>query len=112
MACGNRRGPNGAGPRTGHGDGFCTGHDRPGYTNHTGGRCGNGFARGGGRGRDFAYERGYGPNFERYPSSYTYAPAPISKEDEKKFLQNEVELLEKELDATKKRLNEIENDKE
>jgi len=117
MAFGDRTGPNGAGPMTGRGAGFCAGYDRPGYANPAGGRYGRGFARGGGRGRGgfgfgrgFAYGRGYGPNFERYP--YTYAPAPISKEDEKKFLKNEAELLEKELEATKKRLNEIENDKQ
>ncbi len=56
MPLGDRTGPQGLGPRTGRGLGYCSGSPVPGYMNNWGGR--GGFGRGGGWGRGFG--RGYG----------------------------------------------------
>lgn len=57
MPLGDRTGPQGLGPRTGRGLGYCSGSPVPGYMNNWGGR-GGGFGRGGGRGAGLG--RGYG----------------------------------------------------
>ena len=49
MPQGNRRGPEGKGPGTGRGMGFCSGEDQPGSENSAPGRKGG--RRGGGTGR-------------------------------------------------------------
>ncbi|MFC1542227.1 DUF5320 domain-containing protein [Candidatus Latescibacterota bacterium] len=55
MPRGDRTGPNGMGPMTGRGAGFCAGFSVPGFMNPFGSQ-GQGFARGGGRG----FGRGFG----------------------------------------------------
>lgn len=42
MPAGDRTGPEGKGPRTGRGFGFCSGYDAPGYSRRGGGRFGRG----------------------------------------------------------------------
>ena len=56
MPYGNGTGPNGMGPMTGRGAGFCAGYNNPGYMNPMGG--GRGLARGFGRGLGYGMGRG------------------------------------------------------
>lgn len=101
MPRGDRTGPNGMGPRTGRGAGFCSGFDRPGYMNGGAG-TGYGYGRGMGRG----YGRGFG---------YGYAPVggfaapyvPYSKETEKGYLENEISVLKEQLKASEARLADL-----
>ncbi len=104
MPRGDATGPMGMGPMTGRAAGFCAG---PGYANNAGGRgFGMGFGRGGGfrrRNRFFATgvpgRTGFG-NFA----------APFQKADpetEKQVLKRETEYLQAEMDAIKKRLDEL-----
>ncbi|MCK9997124.1 MAG: DUF5320 domain-containing protein [Candidatus Krumholzibacteria bacterium] len=68
MPRGDKRGPNGMGPMTGRGLGFCAGYDSPGFSSDAPPRGGagygrgNGFGRGGGMGfgHGFGYGRGRG----------------------------------------------------
>ena len=59
MARGDRTGPEGRGPRTGRGSGYCAGNDRPGYQTD-GPPAGRGYGRGFGRGRGRGFRRGGG----------------------------------------------------
>ena len=69
MAGGDKRGPDGRGPMTGRGLGYCAGNDQPGYAAdgfpaRRGGGFGRGLGRGarwgGGRGRGLGNGRGFG----------------------------------------------------
>ncbi len=67
MAGGDRTGPEGRGPLTGRGLGYCAGGERPGYVSagQPGGQgygrgCGWGFGRGRGYGRGFGSRHGFG----------------------------------------------------
>ncbi|MCD6496631.1 MAG: DUF5320 domain-containing protein [Candidatus Aenigmarchaeota archaeon] len=103
MPWGDRTGPNGAGPRTGRGLGYCSGYNSPGYTKGVpmGGR---GFGRGGfGRGAGF----GRGGWFE--PAPYSYRPP--TREQEIADLKAEKEAMQRELEDIEKRLKELEKKK-
>jgi hypothetical protein len=72
MAGGDKSGPDGRGPMSGRGLGYCAGTDRPGYEADAapagrgrglGRRFGRGAGRGYGRGRGFG--NGFGPGFGR-----------------------------------------------
>ncbi len=80
MPLGDGTGPNGMGPRTGRGLGYCNGYNSPRYL--------KGYGRGFGWGARFG---GYAPNV-----------------DERDLLKNEIDLLEKNLETMRKRLNQIE----
>lgn len=88
MARGDRTGPEGRGPLTGRGMGFCADNKEPGYT------AGGGFFRGGGRG---FFGRGRGRGF--------YNAQPV---DEKTYLEEEKNYLEQRLAGIKTRLGEKE----
>ncbi|NOY22574.1 MAG: DUF5320 domain-containing protein [Acidobacteria bacterium] len=108
MPYGDNSGPMGYGPRTGRGMGFCNGYDSPGVVNGgrmSGGGYGRGYGRsmGGGFGRGFGFNRGYAPNWG--------APISAPVADEKQFLQAEVDALSRQLDAAKKRLDQLADDK-
>lgn len=68
MPGGDKRGPNGMGPMTGRGLGYCAGYDAPGFTSDAPPRGGSGYGRGSGfgfrggmrSGRGFGYGRGRG----------------------------------------------------
>lgn len=60
MPRGNKKGPQGEGPNTGRGLGYCTGHDEPGYTSDAPRRGGEGFGRGSGLGRGQGRGQGLG----------------------------------------------------
>ncbi len=107
MPRGDRTGPNGMGPRTGRGAGFCSGFDRPGYMN---GGAGTGFGYGRGMGRGYGRGMGFGRGF-----GYGYAPVggyaapyvPYSKETEKGYLENEISVLKEQLKASEARLADL-----
>ena len=114
MPRGNGTGPEGFGPTTGRGAGFCAGNSRPGFMT-PGGRGGMGFARGGfrfGRGRGFSGRGGAGFGYggrnmfqENGGSNWTqYQPDP---ETEKEALKNQADALHSELDFLKSRLSDI-----
>ncbi|RKZ19958.1 hypothetical protein DRQ50_00980 [bacterium] len=63
MAGGDRRGPQGMGPMTGRGLGYCAGNDGPGYEADLPAAGGRGF--GGGRGRGLGPRMGLGRGFGR-----------------------------------------------
>ncbi len=65
MPGGNKTGPDGQGPKTGRGLGFCSGSDSPGYESNEAPqamRRGNGRANGRGNRRGMGAQRGFGPN--------------------------------------------------
>ncbi len=112
MPRGDRTGPDGYGPTTGRGLGFCTGHNAPGFTYPAPGRgigMGRGFGRGMGRGFGFGAGRG---GFRGY-GGYSYMPyetAP-SKEDELNMLKSQAEGFERSLEDIRKRMDELKDEK-
>lgn len=103
MPKGDQTGPEGLGPRTGRGLGFCNGYSVPGFMNPGFGR---GMGRGFGRGRGFGWRR------------RAFAPiAPVeqvipvyqepTKEQQKQLLQQELQNIEaetKEIEAEKQEI--------
>ncbi len=107
MSCFNGTGPQGAGPMTGHGGGYCMSYVSPDS------KFNRRFSRGGGRGwRHWCHATGLprwtsrGPGIT--PLSTVFAP-PLSGKKELSFLKEQVEYLEKALEQTKNRINELEN---
>lgn len=120
MPAGNGTGPNGMGPMTGRGAGYCAGNASPGYANPG---YGAGFGRGGGFGfgRGGAYGAGRGRRFGFYatgtPGWIRYgvnpgiqAQAPDS-ESTRQALQRQADVLGSELEMVKKRLDEMDKEK-
>ncbi len=100
---------------TGRAAGFCAGYETAGFANPAGGRgmgrggrgMGRGFRRGFGAGFGRGYGRGVWQNFG--PSTAPVGGA-VTPENERKMLEDEASFLEQQLDALKKRINEIGND--
>jgi hypothetical protein len=116
MPKGDKTGPEGLGPRSGRGLGYCTGYESPGYTKGfpRGGRgYGRGYARGFGRGFGWGRGRRYhlNPDDTYYPHQYPVYPTEpnheMNKEDEKHYLENVVQNLENELKNIKNRLKQL-----
>jgi hypothetical protein len=116
MPWGDRTGPEGYGPRTGRGLGYCSGFDSPGYTRgYPRGGGGRGFGRGRGPGRGYGrgFDRGYGRGYsEPYGSEPYYPPfRPVYREpapdEEKVYLENLVKDMEKELEGVRSRIKEL-----
>ncbi len=109
MARGDGRGPNGMGPRTGRGLGYCNGYDTPGFANpinQFGGGRGFGYGRGNGYGR--GYGRGYGWGYAN--SAVPYVPvnnAPLNPETEKTYLENGLKDLKAQMEIIEKRLKDL-----
>lgn len=93
MPGGDRTGPQGAGPRTGRGMGYCSGYANPAF-----------MARGGfGLGR-----RGAGRGWRhRFFATGVPGRATIAPEQEAADLQAQAELLKTQLDAIQKRIEEL-----
>ena len=119
MPRGNRTGPDGAGPMTGRGTGYCAGYLVPGYVNSVGG-YGRGFGRGRGRGFGRGWGRGFGRGRFVYPQpvivQHTYQPVaqPQTPEQEivalknyQKDLEAEKEDLEQEMGGVKAKIEEL-----
>jgi len=114
MPRGDSTGPMGMGAMTGRQAGYCAGYNMPGYLNNAGGRgMGMGFGRGanfGGRGggsrrRNRFFATGV-PGKTRFGSF----AAPFQQTDpemEKQALKSQAEYLQSEVDAIKKRLDEL-----
>ena len=122
MPAGDRTGPNGFGPRTGRGAGFCAGYSVPGYANPVAGRGyggygGYGRGRGGG-GRGWRHNfyatgmpywaRGYQPAPAMPVYGYSGAQPEFSAEDEMKMLRDQAEFMQKEIAAVQNRIQELE----
>lgn len=90
MPRGDGTGPAGQGPRTGRGMGYCTGFGIPGFMN-------SGFGRGFGRGA--AFRAGF--------SQPMVQPSFATEADEKKILQENLEILKEEMKEMEKRLKEL-----
>lgn len=112
MPSGDRTGPEGFGPRSGRGLGYCSGYDSPGYTKGVprGGQgYGRGFGRGFGRGYGWGRRREYPhPDNRYYPNRYPLEPyQAMDKDEEKHYLEELVQSLENELRSIKNRLQEL-----
>jgi len=107
----------GMGPMTGRTAGFCAGNNMPGYLNNTRGR---GFGMGCGRGTGFGRRSFHGGGFgfrNRFFATgvpgrtwFGNPPAPFQQADpetEKQTLKSQAEYLQSEMDAIKKRLDEL-----
>jgi len=117
MPWGDRTGPFGAGPRTGRGLGYCSGNTMPGYM--VGGPglglgrgWGRGFGRGWGRGwfgrgRGWGWGRGFWGWYDPY-----YPTSTVTKTDEKKFLEDQINGLSKTIETLKSRLEELEKEEQ
>ncbi len=109
MPRGDRTGPDGVGPMTGRGLGYCAGYDNPGFTRGVP-RGGAGYGRGFGRGylRGFRggfgyYQRGYYPGtYPAYPQQRYY-----SNVSEKTLIENEIKIIGEQLKALETRLAEL-----
>ncbi|MBN1973309.1 MAG: DUF5320 domain-containing protein [Sedimentisphaerales bacterium] len=117
MPRGDGTGPAGMGPMTGRAAGFCAGFGVPGCANSGGGRGFWGRGRGMGRGRGFGWARaGYGwPAWSSDVNPYAYGSAPIAPklavQQELDGLKGQAEYLEDALDGIKKRIEELESQK-
>lgn len=101
MPRGDRTGPSGAGPMTGRRLGFCVGNDQPGTFY---GR-GHGYGRGSGMG----FRHGFMGRFNR-GYSWGSIPAPVYEtevQDEKKYLEREIEDLKEHLSFLEDKLSKI-----
>lgn len=114
MPRGNRTGPMGMGPMTGRGAGFCAGFGVPGFLNR-----GFGFVFGRGRGvggggrgwRKMFYATGL-TGWQRAAMAAEATPAATASPTvnaEKQMLEMEIEAMQSQLDAMKKRLAEMES---
>ena len=103
MPRGNGTGPMGAGPMTGRATGYCAGFVNQAGYGGLGGRMGMGRGRGAvGRGMGFGFRN-------RFYVPETMQAQPINAKQEKEYLANEANALENDLEAIKKRLNELNN---
>ncbi len=109
MPAGDRTGPMGMGPMTGRGAGYCGGYGAPGYGaggGFRGGRGGGFGFRGGFGGRGFGFGRGRGAYGAWGPGAGMASPWEPEQED--RVLRDRADLLQTELDAVRKRLNDLE----
>ncbi len=135
MAGGNGTGPEGRGPMTGRGLGYCTGHTNPGFTrgipmgkeygygrgyNRGNGR-GSGYGRGNGRGSGYGRGNGRGSGYGRGNGWRRFAPAePIQYnepnydhyyEPERSTKEEEIKILNANLKEIDREKTEIEKEK-
>ena len=119
MPGGDRTGPEGYGPRTGRGLGYCSGYDSPGFTKGTprgiggfGRGMGRGFGRGfWGRGRGFRFRSFYPNPYNESVPYYQDINPEQSKDEEKSYLEGMIKSLESELEAVKNRLQKLSKEK-
>ena len=120
MPFGDRTGPQGQGPMTGRGAGYCSGSNAPGFATASGrgfgrGWGGGGFGRGFGRGAGFGRGRGRGgwgqgglyPAYPVYPAQ-PYAAVPYTPEQEMSDLKAQATQLQDTLQRINDRLDELE----
>jgi hypothetical protein len=103
MPQGDRRGPNGNGPLTGRGLGFCNGNETAGYLSMERGGRGAGY----GRGRGFGNQHRYGGRgFNSYRMG-GYTQSDFVEVNEKTLIENEINILKDQLTALEERLKNI-----
>jgi hypothetical protein len=102
MPQGDGTGPAGQGSMTGRAMGFCAGFNSPGFMNPGFGR-GRGLGRGMGRGRGFAWRA---RAMQVIPMQQVQSTA-ITKDQEKQFLEQDLDALKKEMEDVQKRLKEL-----
>ena len=125
MPRGDGTGPEGLGPMTGRGLGYCTGHASPGFAKAGGRGLARGKGRGIGRGLARGFRGGRGRGFRRAPLKVPVERAipvrrpPVrteaqrsyydeyTEEDEIEDLKAYAEQLEEELDLVEERLEEL-----
>ena len=107
MPRGDRRGPDGYGPMTGRGLGYCAGYPHPGYAAPAPPMGGGGFGRGRGRG----YRHMYYATGQPAPARTGYYPTP-SREEEIEALREYARDLQEEVKAVEDQINELEADDE
>lgn len=108
MPGGDGKGPQGFGPMTGRGAGYCAGYPVPGYMNMVPGR-GRGFGRGRGRGRGFG--RGWANNPYAYGApyyGYPYSPE-VAPQDEAQMLKEQARAMQEDITAINNRIRELES---
>jgi len=107
MPGGDRTGPNGQGPKTGRGLGYCTGNTQPGYSQPPQMGLGRGYGRGNNRGRGFG--RGFFRGQFSPPASLSQESIPQNKnaQEEAEYLQQQLSSLESEIAHIKQRLAEL-----
>lgn len=119
MPAGNRTGPNGMGPMTGRGAGYCAGYSSPGYSNPgygvgLGRGGGYGPGRGGGygagRGRRLGFHATGVPGWIGYGAGPGVQPPTPDPEFTRQALQNQADVLASELEIVRKRLDELEKE--
>lgn len=106
MPRGDKTGPDGQGPMTGRGFGYCAGYSSPGCMNNIPGR-GMGRGHGFGRGLGLGFRGGRGQG--HYP--YSFRPSPYSvpsKEEELYMLKAQAENLKKGLQEIQKCISDLE----
>jgi hypothetical protein len=114
MPRGDSTGPMGMGPMTGRQAGYCAGYNMPGFLNNACGRgMGMGFGRGanlGGRGGGFRRRNRFFATGVPGRAWFGGSAAPYQQADletEKQALKSQAEYLQSEMDAIKKRLDEM-----
>lgn len=116
MPRGDRTGPEGMGPMSGRGMGYCAGYGAPGYMNPGPGYGrGRGYGYGYGRGRGFRGGRGgwrypvYGGPAYGYPPAWDVPPvAPRwTAEDEAAALKQQADMLQNTLADINRRIDEL-----
>ncbi|MHA1197216.1 MAG: DUF5320 domain-containing protein [Promethearchaeota archaeon] len=128
MPFGDGTGPNGLGPMTGRGLGYCAGYSTPGYMKGPGRGWGLGFGRGWGRG----WGRGFGRGYWRWrawgvppvypatvpavpvrstilPQAYTGDQLTMLKQ-EKEYLESELNGIRSAIEDISKRIEELEKE--
>ncbi|MDK2976248.1 MAG: hypothetical protein PWP06_723 [Candidatus Marinimicrobia bacterium] len=111
MPRGDRTGPEGYGPMTGRGLGYCRGYRSPGYTKGTPRGWGFGRGFGGGFGGGFGWRNRFrgGYDYEYFPP---VAPEPsMSPKDEARLLKEEADALKRNLESINSRIQELEEEK-
>jgi len=101
MPGGDRTGPMGFGPGTGRGAGLCSGDPVPGYLNPIPGR---GFGWGFGHCRGFGGGMGWGRRTRLGWTPWHWQATP---QDERNFLENQMQVLKDQLGMIKQRLDEL-----
>lgn len=105
MPRGDGMGPEGFGPMTGRGIGYCAGFNRPGFANFPRGFRGRGAGFGG-----YGWRRGFRHFYHVMPYGQGYEkPSP---EYEARVLKEESDILRRQLETIEKRLSELETEKE
>lgn len=115
MPAGDGTGPQGTGPRSGRGAGFCSGYDQPGFTSAGGGwrAAGRGFGRaagwGAGRGwRAAGWGRGVSGRGSWFPpQTAAYTPDPDA---ETQTLEQQANWLKTQLQSIENRLSDLKSE--